>query len=83
MKKNLRGKIREFVQSEEGKVGVKSPLTLGVATGGILLAQMIVGTTTHAFQTCTADEQCQPLKCKDIVCRPKTGEGQTCWGICR
>ena len=30
MKKNLRGKIREFVQSEEGKVGVKSPLTLGV-----------------------------------------------------
>ena len=31
MKKNLRGKIREFVQSEEGKVGVKSPLTLWVA----------------------------------------------------
>ena len=29
MKKNLRGKIREFVQSGEGKVGVKSPLTLG------------------------------------------------------
>ena len=38
MKKNLRGKIREFVQSEEGKVGVKSPLTLGVAAGSILLA---------------------------------------------
>jgi len=25
MKKNLRGKIREFVQSEKGKVGIKSP----------------------------------------------------------
>ena len=44
MKTNLRGKIREFIQSEEGKVGIKSPLTLGVATGSILLAQAIVGT---------------------------------------
>ena len=44
MKTNLRGKIRDFIQSEEGKVGVKAPLTLGVATGGILLAQAIIGT---------------------------------------
>ena len=41
MKTNLRGKIREFVQSEEGKVGVKSPLTLGAAVGSVLLAQAI------------------------------------------
>ena len=44
MKTNLRGKIREFIASEEGRVGVKGPLTLGVATGSILLAQAIVGT---------------------------------------
>ena len=44
MKKNLRGKIREYIASEDGKVGVKSPLTLGVAAGGLLLAQAIVGT---------------------------------------
>lgn len=43
MKKNLRGKIREYIQSEEGKVGVKTPLTLGVAAGGLLLAHAIVG----------------------------------------
>ena len=42
MKKNLRGKIREYIQSEEGKVGAKSPLTLGVVTGGILLAQAVI-----------------------------------------
>ena len=49
MKKNLRGKIREFMQSEEGKVGVKSPLTLGAAVGSVLLAQAIIGTTpAHA-----------------------------------
>ena len=33
MKKNLRGKIREYIQSEDGKVGVKSPLTLGRGRG--------------------------------------------------
>ena len=44
MKKNLRGKIREYIQSEDGKVGVKTPLTLGVAAGGLLLAHAIVGT---------------------------------------
>ena len=50
MKTNLRGKIREFVHSEEGKVGVKSPLTLGAAVGSVLLAQTIVGTTSvHAW----------------------------------
>ena len=30
MKNNLRGKIREFIASEEGRVGIKGPLTLGV-----------------------------------------------------
>ena len=44
MKNNLRGKIREFIASEEGRVGVKGPLALGIATGSILLAQAIVGT---------------------------------------
>ncbi|MCY3722140.1 MAG: hypothetical protein OXG97_07950 [Candidatus Poribacteria bacterium] len=52
MKKNLRGKIREFVQSEEGKVGVKSPLTLGAAVGSVLLAQAIVATPVEAGE-CT------------------------------
>ena len=59
MKKNLRGKIREFVQSEEGKVGVKSPLTLGAAVGSVLLAQAIVGTPrAAAFKECWNDAEC-------------------------
>ena len=82
MKKNLRGKIREFVQSEEGKVGVKSPLTLGVATGGILLAQTIVGTSVEAGglcygqDDCDGDEVCASWYCWD------TPEGQKCAGSC-
>ena len=43
MKKNVRSRIRHFLASEEGRTGIKAPLTLGVATGSILLAQAIVG----------------------------------------
>ena len=58
MKKNLRGKIREFIQSEEGKVGIKSPLTLGAAVGSVLLAQAIVGTPEANAQSCDHDGEC-------------------------
>ena len=59
MKTNLRGKIREFVQSEEGKVGVKSPLTLGVAAGSVLLAHAVVGIPqAEAFRECWDKEDC-------------------------
>ena len=59
MKKNLRGKIREFVQSEEGKVGIKSPLTLGAAVGSVLLAQAIVGIPEAAAKPCMENADCK------------------------
>ena len=78
MKKNLRGKIREFVKSEEGKVGVKSPLTLGVATGSVLLAQMVVGTPqTVAFKDCLDHGDCMfPERCHNAD--PDLGIRGTC-----
>jgi len=67
MKNNLRGKIREFIASEEGKVGVKAPLTLGVATGSVLLANAIVGTTpAEAGAPCDDHDDCHaypPHRC--------------------
>ena len=69
MKKNLRGKIREFVQSEEGKVGIKSPLTLGAAVGSVLIAQAIIGTTSaHAWQ------------CRDGFAHEDCADGEICDG---
>ena len=58
MKKNLRGKIREYIQSEEGKVSVKSPLALGVAAGGLLLAHAIVGTPQAEAGWCHNTGEC-------------------------
>ena len=67
MKNNLRGKIREFIASEEGKVGVKAPLTLGVATGSVLLVNAIVATTPAAAGSpCDDDDDCNaypPFNC--------------------
>ena len=60
MKKNLRGKIREYIASEDGKVGVKSPLTLGVAAGGLLLAHTIIGTPKAEAQWCNPMGEGQP-----------------------
>ena len=72
MKTNLRGKIREFVQSEEGKVGVKSSLTLGVAAGSILLAQTIVGTPKAEAWMCVNNHDCAAdEKCSVGTCVPR------------
>lgn len=53
MKKNLRRKIHTFLQSEEGKVSVKSPLALTVGIGSFLLTQIMFTTPVSASVGCT------------------------------
>ena len=48
MKNNLRDKFRDFLQSEEGRVGVKAPLAVGIAGGSLLLAQAMLPSSTQA-----------------------------------
>ena len=48
MKNNIRGKISQFLKSEDGHVGAKSPLALGVASASLLLAQMMVTPSAQA-----------------------------------
>lgn len=56
--KNLKSKIRDFLNSEEGRVGVKTPLTLGIAAGGILLAHAVTSPKAYAVETCSNDGNC-------------------------
>ena len=58
--KNLKSKIRDFLNSEEGRVGVKTPLTLGMTAGGILLAHAVTAPKANAFDTCSNDADCRP-----------------------
>ena len=78
MKKNIRSKISDFLKSDEGRVGVKSPLTLGAASASLLLAHAVV--TPFA----QADLECYPGSCPegeycDIWCEG-TLNGPACTG---
>ena len=76
MKKNLRHKIREFMQSEEGKATVKAPLALSIMSGSFLLAQAILAPSVDASGYCASDcDNCY------IVCTI-IGGVESCKGVC-
>ena len=60
MKSNLRDKFRDFLASEEGRVGVKAPLTVGIAGGALLLAQ---GMQAPAHPGHVGIDECQHVPC--------------------
>lgn len=79
MKNNIRSKIRGFLTSEDGRVGAKSPLALGVASASLLLAQAVVTPSAQAHW------ECHPGDCPEgeycyIWC-DGTFEAYTCVGI--
>lgn len=64
--KNLKSKIRDFLNSEEGRVGVKAPLALGVAAGGLMFAQALV--VNAGVQECTLQDDCDDNEQCDWTC---------------
>ena len=65
MKNNLRDKFRDFLQSEEGRVGVKAPLAVGIAGGSLLLAQAMLPSASQAHGNHLGCPDCPG----DLVCR--------------
>ena len=53
MKKNLRRRIHTFLQSEEGKTGIKAPLVLTVGIGSFFLTQIMFTPPVSASIGCT------------------------------
>ena len=78
MKHNIRGKISDFLTSEEGHVGVKPPLVLGAASASLLLAHAIVSPSAHASWDCYSNDDCPEGKVCDIWC--DKWRGGTCIG---
>ena len=63
MKNNIRSKISGFLKSEDGRVGAKSPLALGVASASLLLAQAMVTSSAQANWECLPwdpQQDCDP-----------------------
>ena len=48
----------EFINSEEGKVGVKTSLTFGLVGVGLLLMQTIFPSVAKAQFECFSDDEC-------------------------
>ena len=83
MKTKLRGKIKQFLTSEEGRVGLKTPLVLGIASGSVLLAQAVLPPSAHSYDPgnneCTNDLDCNWWEICEEMC-DGTEENGTCKG---
>ena len=56
MKKEIRAEVKRFFTSEAGRVGVRAPLALGVASSAFLISQMVY--TPSAEASCVSDDDC-------------------------
>ena len=79
MKKSIRSRISDFLTSEEGQVSVKSPLVLGAASAGLLLAHAIVSPSAQAYWECHTNSDCSEGEYCDIWC-DGTFSANTCMG---
>lgn len=80
MNAKIFGKINHFLKSEDGRVGVKSPLVLGIASGSLLLVQSMLSPSAYAVDhECRFDTDCDPGESCESVCEGRTENG-TCLG---
>jgi len=67
MNAKIFGRINHFLKSEEGRVGLKTPMVLGIASGSLLLVQSVLSPSAYADE-CYSDVDC--------------GSGETCESVC-
>lgn len=58
MKKEARDRAKRFLTSESGRVGIRAPLTLGVASGILFLSQAVHTPSANADLECWSDSDC-------------------------
>lgn len=58
MKKETRDRAKRFLISESGRVGIRAPLTLGVASGVLLLSQAVHTPSAEAGLGCSSNNDC-------------------------
>ena len=58
MYKKIRDKVVEFIESEEGKVGIKTSLSLGLVGGSLILMQTMLP-SAEADIECWTDDDCK------------------------
>ena len=67
MKKETYSRVKRFLTSEAGQVGVRAPLALGIVGGAFLLSQAEYTTAYGYDSTCISDADCDPgEKCQEL-----------------
>lgn len=73
-------RIDHFLKSEEGRVGLKTPMVLGIASGSLLLVQSVLSASAYAGgHECYDDYNCDPGETCKRVCQG-TWDNGTCDG---
>lgn len=66
MKKETYSRVKRFLTSEAGQVGVRAPLALGIVGGAFLLSQAEYTTAYGSDSTCVFDTDCDAgEKCQE------------------
>ncbi|MDE0085261.1 MAG: hypothetical protein OXU23_06085 [Candidatus Poribacteria bacterium] len=69
MKKETRDRAKRFLTSESGRVGIRAPLALGVASGTLLLSQGIHTPSAEAGLECLSNDDCGSEGRCDWACK--------------
>lgn len=79
MKKDLSGKVNQFLTSEAGQVGIRAPLALGVASGTLLLLQMAHTPSAEASMECRDNSDCDSGEWCNMWCEEYSQGTCTKW----
>lgn len=78
MMQDFHNEVKQFLTSEVGQATLKGPLALGVASGALLLSQ-VIHTASAQFE-CVSESDCGSGKKCDWVCNKKSKGTCTEWG---
>ena len=80
MNAKIFGRINHFLKSEDGRVGLKTPMILGIGSGSLLLVQSVLSPSAYAEgKACNDDFDCDPGESCEPVCYGTLKNG-TCKG---
>lgn len=71
MIQDFRNEVKQFLTSEVGQATLKGPLALGVASGALLLSQIVHTSSAHYLPECTSDADCSSGKKCIEVCKKR------------
>ena len=68
MNAKIRDRIKHFLKFEGGRVGLKTPLALGIAGGSLLAAQAVFSPSAYSSHECYGDSDCDTGEACEYVC---------------